>query len=116
TRGYGSRRLGVETVEAFLTAMTPEQALAWAAACKVQETFCYLLSGFSNKFLYIVVVSLQFMSSVILWEGPVHRFAVAMACVSPSQDFPTEGVERWDTSVKTRRRKRRELDLGPMKP
>jgi len=35
TRGYGSRRLGVETVEAFLTAMTPEQALAWAAACKV---------------------------------------------------------------------------------
>ncbi len=46
----------------------------------------------------------------------MHRFAVEMACVSPRQDFPTEGVESRDPSVKTRRRKRRELDLGHMEP
>jgi transposase len=31
-RLYGSRRSLLETVEAFFTAMTPEQALRWAAA------------------------------------------------------------------------------------
>jgi hypothetical protein len=46
----------------------------------------------------------------------VPRFAGAMACVSPSQHFPASGVERRDTSVKTRVRTPRELDVSHLAP
>src|SRR5919201_1361525 len=38
----------------------------YGTTAKVQEIFCYLLSGLSIKFLYVVVVSLQFMSGVVV--------------------------------------------------
>jgi hypothetical protein len=59
------------------------------------------LSGFSNKFLNITRVSLEFASSIILGEGPVDRLAVAMAFVSPRQHCPIEDVERRNASIET---------------
>jgi transposase len=38
-RLYGSMPLRLETVDAFFTAMTSEQAVTWAAACKVKGTY-----------------------------------------------------------------------------
>jgi transposase len=38
-RLYGSMPLLWQTVDAFFTAMTPEQALTWASACKVKGTY-----------------------------------------------------------------------------
>jgi hypothetical protein len=46
------------------------------------------LSGLSHKFLDITIVSLKFASSIVLGEGPVDRFAVAIALVRPHQHGP----------------------------
>lgn len=61
-------------------------------------------------------MSLQFVPSIALGEGPVHGFAVEIASVSPRQPFVTERVEGRETSVKTRRRTCRELACSPMEP
>jgi hypothetical protein len=54
-----------------------------------QLTFANSLSGLSNKFLYVLIMSLQFGPSIALGEGPVHGFAVEIASVSPRQHFVT---------------------------
>src|SRR6266511_4053786 len=61
-------------------------------------------------------MSLPCVASVFLCKPPVHRFACAMACVSPRQHFPASGVESRDTSIKTRLGKRRELDVSHIEP
>src|SRR5215467_79811 len=53
---------------------------SWAKCAKL---CVQVLSGLSQKFLDISIVSLEFASGVVLGEGPVDRFAVAIALVSP---------------------------------
>ena len=66
----------------------------WRVACDPLRTPVFIedcsiaLSGLSHKFLDITIVSLKFASSIVLGEGPVDRFAVAIALVRPHQHGP----------------------------
>jgi hypothetical protein len=58
-----------------------------------------LLSGLSNKFLYLSIVSVEFNSCIILGEFPVHRFALLIASGGPCQDLLAQQLTLWEPSV-----------------
>ena len=57
------------------------------------------LSGLSNKFLHLSIVSLEFNSCIVLGEFPVNRFALLMASGGPCQDLSAPQLTLWEPAV-----------------
>jgi hypothetical protein len=58
-----------------------------------------LLSGLSNKFLNLSIVSLEFNSCIGLGEFPINRFALLITSGGPCQDLSAQQLTLWEPSV-----------------
>ena len=66
--------------------------------------------------MYVRVMPLEFCSSLVLEECPVHRFALEIACVSPEHNLSTQSIDICYTAVQTLGRECREFDLSLIEP
>src|SRR5919199_196885 len=79
-------------------------------------SFIYQLSGLSQKFLDVCVVSVEFASCSGLRELPVHGFVVPIAVGGPGEHFLAQDILLRDTPVQALRRQRCEFNFCHIEP